>query len=135
MNERDQTMKTKNLPSPKQQARSGPSGISRTAWALRLLLLLLLTLPAVVQARFNYTTNNGTITITGYTGRGGVVAIPNTINGLPVTSIGNGAFRSVTSLTRVTIPSSVTYIGDEAFEGCTSLTSIRGCYESRSYEP
>ena len=34
------------------------------------------------------TTNNGTITITGYTGPGGAVTIPGTINGLPVTSIG-----------------------------------------------
>ena len=51
-------------------------------------LLLLLTLPAVVQAQFNYTTNNGTITITGYTGPGGAVAIPDTIDGLPVTRIG-----------------------------------------------
>jgi len=45
------------------------AGRLRTACATRLLaLLLLLTLPAVVQAQFNYTTNNGTITITGYTG-------------------------------------------------------------------
>ena len=42
---------------------------ARTACVTSLLpLLLLLTLPAVVQAQFNYTTNNGTITITGYTG-------------------------------------------------------------------
>jgi polyhydroxybutyrate depolymerase len=52
---------------------------------LVLLLLLLLTLPAVVQAQFNYTTNNGTIT--GYTGPGGAVTIPDKINGLPVTSV------------------------------------------------
>src|SRR5262245_32434219 len=44
-----------------------------------LLLLLLLTLPAAVQAQFNYTTNDGTITITGYTGPGGAVVIPDTI--------------------------------------------------------
>jgi len=30
--------------------------------------LRLLALPAVVQAQFSYTTNNGAITITGYTG-------------------------------------------------------------------
>ena len=51
-------------------------------------LLLLLTLPAAVQAQYNYMTNNGTITITGYTGSSGAVTIPSTINGLPVTSIG-----------------------------------------------
>ena len=84
-------MKPKNLPWPKQPARSGTTGLLRTACAMKLLLLLL-TLPAVVQAQFNYTTNNGTITITGYTGPGGAVAIPDTINGLPVTSIGDYAF-------------------------------------------
>jgi hypothetical protein len=60
----------------------------------RLSLLLLFALPAVVQAQFNYTTNNGTITITGYTGPGGDVTIPSATNGLPVTSIGSG--RSLT---------------------------------------
>ncbi|MGD0413609.1 MAG: hypothetical protein ABSC18_18120, partial [Verrucomicrobiota bacterium] len=35
--------------------------------------------------------NNGAITITEYTGPGGSVTIPGTINGLPVTSIGVGA--------------------------------------------
>ena len=81
--------------------------------------VLLLTLPAVVQAQFNYTTDNGTITITGYTGPGGAIVIPDTINGLPVTSIGVGAFAS-TSLTSVTIPNSVTSIGLDAFSSCTS---------------
>jgi Tfp pilus assembly pilus retraction ATPase PilT len=52
------------------------AGRFRTACAARLLLLLLLALPAIVQAQFNYTTNNGTITITGYTGSGGDVTIP-----------------------------------------------------------
>ena len=87
-------------------------------------LLLLLTLPAVVQAQFNYTTDNGTITITGYTGPGGAVAIPDTINGLPVTRIGENAFHEKTSLTSVTIPNSVISIGIGAFYGCTSLTSV-----------
>jgi len=98
----------------------------RTACATRLrplLLLLLLTLPAVVQAQFNYTTDNGTITITGYTGPGGAVAIPDTINGLPVTSIGYFAFARAT-LTSVTIPNSVTSIGHSAFRVCRSLTSV-----------
>jgi len=55
-------------------------------------------MPAAVQAQFTYTTNNGTITITGYAGSGGVgaVTIPGTINGLPVTSIGN--MRSLNAL-------------------------------------
>ena len=84
----------------------------------------LLTLPAVVQAQFLHTTNNGTITITGYTGPGGAVTIPDTINGLPVTGIGSQAFYRRTSLASITIPSGVTSIGDYAFGGCTSLKRI-----------
>ena len=41
-----------------------------------------------------------------------------------VTSIGNSAFKSCTSLSAVTIPSSVTSIDDEAFNQCASLTSV-----------
>jgi hypothetical protein len=88
------------------------------------LLLLLLALPAVVQAQWQYTTTNGTITITGYTGPGGAVNIPNTINGLPVTTIGDDALASCTSLTSISIPSSVTGIGYYAFANCISLTDM-----------
>jgi hypothetical protein len=58
------------------------------------LLLLLFMLPAMVQAQFNYPTNNdGTMCITGYTDFGGAVVIPDTIDGLPVACIGDYAFR------------------------------------------
>ena len=87
-------------------------------------LLHLLILPVVVQAQFDYTTNNGTITITGYAGPGGAVAIPDTISGLPVTSIGNSAFYYKSSLTSVTIPNSFTSIGYDAFAACHSLTDV-----------
>jgi hypothetical protein len=84
-------------------------------------------------AGYNYTNNNGTITITKYTGPGGDVIIPDTITGLPVTTIGGyydgslgywmGAFMFCTNVTNVTIPGSITNIGDRAFWGC-SLSSV-----------
>ena len=88
-----------------------------------LAILLLLAAPAA-QAQFSYSTNDGTITINGYTGSGGALTIPIRINGLPVTSIGTSAFISLTSLTSVTIPDSVTSIGDSAFAYCIELTSV-----------
>ncbi|HEY5232924.1 MAG TPA: leucine-rich repeat domain-containing protein [Verrucomicrobiae bacterium] len=81
-------------------------------------------LPAVAQAQFTYTTDNGTITITGYTGSGGDVTIPSTISGLPVTTIGDYTFYNCGSLTNVTIPNSVTNIGDYEFYACYNLTSV-----------
>ncbi len=65
---------------------------SKTACTLLLPLLLLLMLPAAVQAQFSYVTNNdGTITITEGC-RSGALTIPATINGRSVTSIGGEAF-------------------------------------------
>ena len=93
-----------------------------------LLGLVLLSTPLAVTAvqygDFTYSTDGSAITITGYTGTGGAVAIPNTINGLPVTSIGVSAFYNCTSLTSVTIPGSVISIRDYVFKDCTSLTSV-----------
>ena len=56
-------------------------------------ILPLLIWPAVAQAQWNYTVNtNQTITITGYTGPGGAVAIPAAIYGIPVAGIASDAF-------------------------------------------
>jgi hypothetical protein len=90
---------------------------------LGLLLTLAWLLPGTSLAQFTYTTNAGgtNLTITGYTGPGGVVTIPLTINGLPVTAIGSSSFLNNTSLTSVTIPNGVVSIGSLAFRSCTNL--------------
>jgi hypothetical protein len=90
---------------------------------IQIWLLCVAMLSAVAQAQFTFTTNNGAITITGYTGSGGAVVIPDTTNGWPVTSIGDEAFYQCANLNSVAIPDGVTSIGHGAFAYCGSLTS------------
>ena len=63
-----------------------------------------------------------TINITGYNGPGGNVTIPASIEGRPVTSIGNSVFQRK-QLTGISIPNSVTSIGNYAFSN-NQLTSV-----------
>ena len=92
-----------------------------------LLVLLLLGAAAAVEAQFSYITNlNSTITIIDYQGPPWDVVIPNTINGLPVTSLGEESFGGF-SITSVAIPSNVTnipVIPNGALLGCSSLLAI-----------
>ncbi|MGA0447646.1 MAG: leucine-rich repeat protein, partial [Pseudohongiellaceae bacterium] len=54
----------------------------------------------------------------------GELIIPDTLEGLPVTTIGDSAFRECAGLTSVTLPGSLTTIGAYAFRECNGLTSI-----------
>lgn len=88
------------------------------------LLPLLLVLSGTARAQYEYTIQQDTITITGYTGSAGTIVLPDTIDGLPVTTIGERAFAGRTGLARVTLPDSVTTIGELAFANCYDLIGI-----------
>lgn len=68
--------------------------------------------------------DNKSIILTKYNGTGGNVIIPDLINGLPITCIGDFLFANCTSLTNVGIPTSVTSIGKSAFYKCKYLTNV-----------
>jgi hypothetical protein len=94
----------------------------------RVLFLLLLSLPIAVRAQFTWTNINGALTITGYSGPGGAVTIPATIDGLPVTAVGGIGFSTVfagnPSVTSIIVPHGVRTIGMDAFADCPSLASV-----------
>ena len=72
--------------------------------------------------------------ITAYTGKGGDVVIPATINNLPVAEIGDGAFRGRSrddddprpgdEIVSIVVPAGVRTIGRGAFTDCRKLTSV-----------
>ncbi len=88
-------------------------------------LALLLALASQTQAQLVCATNNGAITITGYSGAGGDVNIPSSIGGLPVLAIGEWAFARSVTVTNLTIPEGVTSIGSSALSECTKLLGVR----------
>ena len=120
--------------------------------------LAMLAQPRAARSEFNYVTNSGKITIIKYTGPGGAVAIPETIDGLPViavadkaffstakltsvaipesvTSVGNSVFANCRLLIEVTLPNSITHIGSGAFSNCVSLTTMKLPNRLTSVEP
>ena len=80
-------------------------------------------LPAALWLPFGYTSVAGGVAITNFIGPGGaVIIIPPTLGGLPVTSIGNGAFEG-SGLIGITLPASITSIGNSAFQS-SGLASV-----------
>jgi len=101
-----------------------PSAIWRAIVTLMGTAIFLI--PPEAQAQFGYAVNSedtNTITITSYTGPGGSVLIPSSINGLAVTGIGVEALQGNTNITSLEIPGGVLNIGTGAFDGCSALMS------------
>ncbi|MBC3887860.1 leucine-rich repeat protein [Acetobacterium paludosum] len=74
--------------------------------------------------------------ITAYSGTGGVVSIPDQVNGVTVTGIGAEVFKSNQSLTEISIPETVTIIKVSAFHYCRNLSSVtfRGASQLKTLE-
>ena len=91
---------------------------------IRLLAAMLLALPVVAPAQFIYTTNNGVLTLTQYTGSGGDVTIPDKVGSLPVGVVASAAFFQISALTSVTFGTNVTTIANNAIFQCPNLAGV-----------
>ena len=86
-------------------------------------LVMTLSVSAEISGDYEYTVlDDGTISITGYTGSEANLVIPSEIDGMDVTKIGNSAFYQNATVESVEIPDSITEIGKLSFYGCGNLT-------------
>lgn len=71
---------------------------------------------------------DNTVTITAYDKSSADIVVPDTIEELPVTAIGNGVFKDslfgTSKITSIKLPDTLKIIGSNAFEGCNSIISI-----------
>ena len=91
------------------------------------ILTMLLCVPLIANAAsvddLTFDPTTGTITACNYQTEGEFV-IPEEINGVKVTKIGERAFESCANLTSIQLSNSVISIGEWAFWDCSSLTSV-----------
>ncbi len=71
-----------------------------------------------------YTIKDNAATIAACSAEAKTVAIPDTLDGSPVTTIGEGSFSACTELTEVTMGNKITTIAPGAFYHCTKLAKI-----------
>lgn len=80
---------------------------------------------AAPPSAFQYTTKDGKITITAYTGNEKVVTLPEEIGGCPVTHIADTAFENNKTVEKVILPTQLQSIGWFAFRGCIALCEVQ----------
>lgn len=105
--------------------------LNRLLALLLTMAMLLVYIPAppakaAVLDGLEYVIENGEVTITGHDMWSITpdLVIPDTIEGYPVTCIGEEAFKNSYTLTAITIGGNVTHICDSAFESCDGLTTV-----------
>lgn len=80
-----------------------------------------------IQYSYDANSSNPTVTITRLTPSSDYpenFIIPDEIDGMPVTAIGDSAFVDCDRLESVTMPQTITSIGEYAFANCTNLSEI-----------
>ena len=65
-----------------------------------------------------------TLRVVSYTGNSSSLIIPEVIEGMTVTEIGEAAFAGNTELVSIDLPDTITIIGKRAFKGCSNLREM-----------
>ncbi len=80
---------------------------------------------AIDSGDFSYTVlSDGTAQITAYRGGESEVVVPETIDGIKVTEIGNNLFYNNKTLTSITLPSGIRRLGEGSFYNTSNLKEI-----------
>ncbi|MBP3646931.1 MAG: PT domain-containing protein, partial [Clostridia bacterium] len=105
---------------------SGEKVVSENVSEARSITIMELEEPVKTYGDFTYDyTENGTgVVILSYTGSDASVVVPETIDSLPVTVIGDSAFEGNTTLTSIDLPDTIEIISIRAFADCTNLSSM-----------
>lgn len=69
--------------------------------------------------------DDGTLTLSGYTGSGSSVSVPAQVDGMAVAAIARSAFSGNRSLVEVVVPDGVLRLEGGAFASCASLKKVR----------
>lgn len=75
------------------------------------------------SSKFLYTVNDGTATVTGYTGNEETLIIPSAIDGYTVTAIADNAFEG-SAFKSIVVSSGIVKIGWFCFRNCEELRSV-----------
>ena len=76
------------------------------------------------QDGFEFSIQNEEVVIESYSGQDSVVIIPDSLNNLPVTVIGDNSFADNELIVQITLPNTIRKIGNNAFAGCGQMKSI-----------
>lgn len=68
--------------------------------------------------------DDGTISVSGYTGSDTDLTVPGLIDGYVVTGIADHAFEANADIKSITLPNGLIAIGESAFSDCSSLTTV-----------
>ena len=68
---------------------------------------------------------DGTLLVKAYSGSSSSVVVPEKVEGMTVTKIGDSAFENNHVLVSIDLPDTITVIGKRAFANCTQLTTMK----------